>query len=163
MRFLDAAFRNFLATLCALLLLAMLAAVIGQIISRYGFNSPLAWSEELARYSMIRLAMLGSGLAMREGQHIAINSLTSGSGIGAKLVRWGTIAIMGCVIGAFGYYALKLVSMTSMQRTPSLGVRMSMVYLALPVGVLLTIAGFFLRWRDDAGDDVTDEPSTHIE
>jgi TRAP-type transport system small permease protein len=46
--------------------------VFAQVILRYVFNSPLTWSEELARYLFIWCAFLGWIIASRKSSHLAM-------------------------------------------------------------------------------------------
>ena len=46
--------------------------VFAQVILRYAFNSPLTWSEELARYLFIWCAFLGWIVASRRKSHLAM-------------------------------------------------------------------------------------------
>ena len=46
--------------------------VLAQVVFRYVFNSPLTWSEELARYLFIWCAFLGWIIASRRNSHLAM-------------------------------------------------------------------------------------------
>ena len=46
--------------------------VLAQVVFRYAFNSPLTWSEELARYLFIWCAFLGWVVASRRHSHLAM-------------------------------------------------------------------------------------------
>jgi TRAP-type C4-dicarboxylate transport system permease small subunit len=46
--------------------------VLVQVVLRYAFNSPLTWSEELARYLFIWCAFLGWIVASRRNSHLAM-------------------------------------------------------------------------------------------
>ena len=46
--------------------------VLVQVVFRYAFNSPLTWSEELARYLFIWCAFLGWIVASRRNSHLAM-------------------------------------------------------------------------------------------
>ena len=48
------------------------ACMFVQVILRYVFDSPLTWSEELARYLMIWCAFLGWVIASRHDSHLAM-------------------------------------------------------------------------------------------
>ena len=48
------------------------ACMFVQVILRYAFDSPLTWSEELARYLMIWCAFLGWVIASRHDSHLAM-------------------------------------------------------------------------------------------
>ena len=50
----------------------ILACVLAQVVFRYALNSPLTWSEELARYLFIWCAFLGWIVASRRDAHLAI-------------------------------------------------------------------------------------------
>ena len=51
----------------------LLAAVVfAQFFTRYVMNSPLAWTEEIARYLLIYVGFLGASLAVRKNSHIFI-------------------------------------------------------------------------------------------
>jgi tripartite ATP-independent transporter DctM subunit len=59
------------AVLVGLEILILLAGVI----SRYVFNSPLTWSDELASILFLWLAMLGAVVALRRGEHMRLTTL----------------------------------------------------------------------------------------
>ena len=52
---------------------AIFLCVFIQVILRYVFNSPMTWSEELARYLFIWCAFLGWVIASRHNSHLAVN------------------------------------------------------------------------------------------
>lgn len=55
--------------------LAMLLLVFGNVVLRYGFNSGITVSEEVARLSFVWLIFLGTVIAFRTKQHLGINML----------------------------------------------------------------------------------------
>lgn len=50
----------------------ILLCVLAQVVFRYALNSPLTWSEELARYLFIWCAFLGWIIASRRRSHLAM-------------------------------------------------------------------------------------------
>jgi TRAP-type C4-dicarboxylate transport system permease small subunit len=111
---------------------AMAALVFVNVVTRYGFGVSLNWSEEIARYLMVWVTYVGAGLAMREGMHVALEYL---QGLlprrWTRIARGGLWAIILTVAGVqFSHFAWN-------QRSPVMGWRMGMVYLAIPVGSLL--------------------------
>lgn len=46
-----------------------------QVVLRYGFMSPLRWPEEMGRFLLVWISMLGSVYALREGLHVSISFL----------------------------------------------------------------------------------------
>ena len=55
---------------------AMTLIIFLQVISRYIFNSPLVWSEELSRYLFVWISFLAIADAVRTKSHIALSILT---------------------------------------------------------------------------------------
>ena len=55
----------------------MLALLLIQVICRYVFHMPLAWAEELVRYTYIGVSFVGAIVAVRERSHISIDILPS--------------------------------------------------------------------------------------
>ena len=55
----------------ALLVLVEMIVLLAGVISRYVFHSPIIWSDELASILFLWLAMLGSVVALRRGEHTA--------------------------------------------------------------------------------------------
>ncbi|WP_460274440.1 TRAP transporter small permease [Celeribacter sp. ULVN23_4] len=47
-------------------LLAMVVLICLQVVARYGFASPPAWTEELARYAMVWVGLLGASASFYE-------------------------------------------------------------------------------------------------
>lgn len=74
------------AGLGALLILAMTAIVAYGVVMRYGFGDPQVWTGELAGYLLVLTTMLGAAEALRRGDHIGVDLLTSR--LGARARRW---------------------------------------------------------------------------
>jgi len=55
----------------------MFACVLGQVVLRYGFDRPLVWSDELARYLFVWCAFLGWVVAARRRSHLAISVIAT--------------------------------------------------------------------------------------
>lgn len=55
-----------------LLVLCVLMLVLFQVITRYVFNAPVAWTEELARFALIWLAFIGAGWVASRGSHVTV-------------------------------------------------------------------------------------------
>ena len=55
----------------------MLGLLLIQVFCRYLFEMPLAWAEEMVRYTYIAVSFLGAAVALRERTHISIDILPS--------------------------------------------------------------------------------------
>ena len=73
---LNALFRG-VEILMAFFLMVMITLVFLNVLLRYIFSTGFAWSEEIARLCFIYLVYLGSIGAMRDNQHLIIDSILS--------------------------------------------------------------------------------------
>jgi TRAP-type C4-dicarboxylate transport system permease small subunit len=83
-------------------LLALLATVVLGVVSRL-LNDPLIWSDELARYLMVWLALLGWTMASRRRSHIRITFILD------RLPNWGRRMIEILIQAAVAVFGLVLV------------------------------------------------------
>jgi C4-dicarboxylate transporter, DctM subunit len=133
----------------ALLTASMVAAIFVQVSNRYVFNSPLAWTEEVARFIFIWLSFLGAFLALRDRAHISITAVMKCFSPGVQATVSSTITVL-----LFGYMAvLCWVGVTvaiETRDTFSAALELSFLYVhaAIPVGaglMALTLLGTL--WR----------------
>lgn len=69
------AIEKVLTYVLGLCVLVMVLLVFGNVVLRYGFNSGITVSEEVARLSFVWLIFLGTVIAFRTKQHLGINML----------------------------------------------------------------------------------------
>jgi TRAP-type C4-dicarboxylate transport system permease small subunit len=139
---LDTFYRNVLALLMAI----MVVCVSWQVLSRYAFNSPSSWTEELARFALIWIGLLGSAYAyhlkMHLGLDLLVHKLKPAAARQLKLLLHVLAIIFAAVVMLYG--GTKLVMMTAelQQYSPALGWSMAWVYLCLPLsgGMLILYA-----------------------
>ncbi|GGN23427.1 MULTISPECIES: TRAP transporter small permease [Marinomonas] len=137
-RFLDI----FLGTSCSLLLLSMVGVLCWQVISRYVFNDPSTYTEELLRLGLVWLSLLGAAYSAGRGSHMAIDLLRD---IARGRFRKFLKLLVPISFIIFSVYVLIMGGLHSMQisskqLTAVLQLPMSSFYAALPVcGVLLIL------------------------
>src|SRR6185437_14418382 len=59
----------------AILVVVEIAVLFSGVISRYVFDRPLVWSDELASVLFLWLAMFGAVIALRRGEHMRLTAL----------------------------------------------------------------------------------------
>src|SRR6266478_112295 len=64
----------------ALLTAVEIAILLAGVIARYVFRSPFTWSDELASILFLWLAMLGTVVAFRRGEHMRMSVLVNSVG-----------------------------------------------------------------------------------
>lgn len=148
------------------LMATMALLVFVNVVSRYVFNYSIIWVEELTQYQMIWIAYLGAGLALREGRHVAVDTLQDL--LPARLQRlvrlliWSAIAVFLVTLTILGF---QIAAFTWNQETPVMNVPTGLPYLAIPIGaaVFLLHALFFWReyverrfehWEDPAAEEL---------
>lgn len=129
----------FLATLMGL----MLVAVLWQVFTRYVMGSASTFTEELARFLLIWIGLLGAAYISGRNMHLAIDLLPTkltGRKKRALLIVINVI-IIGFALTAFviGGGQLVYVSYILGQTSAALNVPLAYIYLILPVSGLLVI------------------------
>jgi tripartite ATP-independent transporter DctM subunit len=61
----------------ALLVVAEIVILFAGVVSRYIYNKPLTWSDELASVLFLWLAMLGAVIALRRGEHMRLTTFVN--------------------------------------------------------------------------------------
>ncbi|KJY81924.1 hypothetical protein TW81_16375 [Vibrio galatheae] len=127
--------------LCGLLML-LSASVIWQVIGRYVLTNPATWPDEIARFSMIWVAMLGGAFVYSKKKHLAVTILPerlAGTAKGYLLEIFHHVLVIGFgLIGLVGGYKMTMNNFDFGQVSPVLKINMGYVYSAVP------IAGFLL-------------------
>ena len=123
-----------------IVLSGMAVVVLLQVIFRYVLNLPLFWTEELARYCLVWSSLLGSAVAVKRGQHIAVTIFMER--LPAVLRRGLTIIALisvAAILMIVLWGGIQLVAITRAQISPALRISMSVPYLAVPVGAALML------------------------
>ena len=119
---------------------ALIVNVSAAVFFRYVMNSSLVWAEELARYLFVWITFLAAGLGAGKNIHIGMDYFLGKLRDPAQ--RWAQIAINSgvivflCVLIVVG---LQLAEFGTRSPSMLLGVRMSYVYAAVPVGALVML------------------------
>ncbi len=128
----------------ALLMVAMVASVVWQVLSRYLFVVPAAWTEELARFLLIWIGMLGAAYAYRQGSHLGIDLLASRLSDSRRQTLHRTVHAV-CLLFAASVLVTggsALVSMTweLKQYSAAMGLPIAYVYSVIPAsGILICL------------------------
>jgi tripartite ATP-independent transporter DctM subunit len=130
----------------ALLLLGIVLIIAWQVLARYtpGVRVP-RWTEEISLILMVWLSMLGSGLAVRAGEHLAVDIVVRQFPQTFRL--WFMRAIWLLVVGFGGYlgwYGYELASRTMSQTFAATKLPIGLMYFGIPLGGVL-VALYALR------------------
>ena len=120
----------------ALLILSgvIIFSVFYQVVSRYVFQAPPDWTEEVARFSLVWLVLLGSSVCIRKSRHFNVDYITQGM---SKNTVYALKLFLSALIVFFLSYALYygtvLMSRSFLITAPALGISMGYVYLIFPI------------------------------
>ena len=136
------------------LFVLLVSLVLAQVVARKFFE-PLVWSEELARYVFIWVALLGWVIAGQRRSHVSVNLLVDRCGPAgrralAMLSDAATVLLMAVLLRQ----GLQLVANNRDVDTVTLGFSYALVYAVLPLAaaclLLDTVLHARQRWAQAA-------------
>lgn len=122
------------------LLAAMASMVFANVALRFLTDRSILWVEEVSRFLMIWLTFTGSGIVLRHGAHVAIDSLAHAVPRFAGAIRAAVLATLAAFFVVMIGLGLRYSALAWDQTTPVLGIPYGAVYLALPLGFALMLA-----------------------
>ncbi|NNU79057.1 TRAP transporter small permease subunit [Halovulum dunhuangense] len=121
------------AAICVALVYVMLGFLAAQVLMRYFLGAPPSWTEELAIILFAWLVLLYASVGLREGFHVAIQSIPAGWTMLNRLAD-RLVALLAMVFGVVSLTAgIAYVDRTSGQKTAALQIPIEALYLAVPV------------------------------
>jgi tripartite ATP-independent transporter DctM subunit len=122
----------------ALLVVAEIVTLFAGVVSRYGLQQPLIWSDELASILFLWLAMLGSVVAFRRSEHMRMTAVVANAKPATRayldvVATCAALAFLLLIAGPACQYAYE----ESFITTPALQISNTWRAAALPVGVCL--------------------------
>ncbi|MFV0503151.1 MAG: TRAP transporter small permease [Lachnospirales bacterium] len=125
-----------------ILLAIMVLTVLWQVFTRTVLNNPNTITEEFVRFSLVWLSLLASAYVVGKQAHLNVSllsdTLSGKNKFKLEIVIQVLFLLFSLIVMIFG--GLKGVSITMGQISPSLGLPMGYVYLAVPVsGVIMLV------------------------
>ena len=131
-----------------LILAAMSVIIFTNVVLRYTTNQSIEWAEEVARHMMIWLTFIGCGPVLRYGGHIAIDNLQDSMPTRAAQALRIVIALLVTAFCVFCiWFGWQYMDRTQYQITPATQISISWIYLALPLGMGMTLIHWLLIVR----------------
>lgn len=132
--------------LIGFLLFSIVAITILQVVSRFVFDSPLVWSDELGRFLLIWMVFIGAAIVSYDDKHLGVEMLQEKMSHKTKLI---TTLIMRVVILAAliitAYSSFELVQVSHSQTSGALEIPFSFWRGAATVGAVLMIIAIIIR------------------
>ncbi len=117
------------------LFIVIIFSVAYQVISRYVFQAPPSWTEEVARFSLVWLVILGSSVCIRKSRHFNVDYITQL--MSKRTVYLLTIALHVLIVFFLSvalYYGITVMSRSFQIISPALQIPMAYVQMIFPIG-----------------------------
>jgi TRAP-type C4-dicarboxylate transport system permease small subunit len=131
------------ATSLIVLMSLMVLNVTWQVLSRYVFQNPASFTDELSRYMLIWLGMLGSAYVAGRDEHLAIDiilkKLEGKPRLRLQILINTLVLIFALTVMVLGGGNLVYITLILEQHSATLQIPLALVYLIIPVSGLLVI------------------------
>ncbi len=138
-KIIDSVLRWFLIFIISLMTLN----VLWQVFTRFVLQNPSSFTEELARYTLVWLGILGASYVAGQKMHLAIDLLShkleGKSKIYLEIFIQVSVFFFSLVVMVIGGYRLVLITLSLNQISAALQVPLGYVYLVLPISGALIL------------------------
>ena len=130
----------------ALLLAVMFGAFMLQIVSRYVFNAPIIWTQELCLTTWLWAVFWGAAFTLRDREHVKFDMLYASAGPPVRRV----LALVAAIGIAGGFLAAlpatwDYISFNQIKSSATLGIRQDIVFSIYAVFAVAIIVRYALR------------------
>lgn len=151
-------YKRLLAFCTGTSLFVIFAVVLVSSLSRYLLNSPIQWSEEIARYAMIYGTMFGMVLCYLQGLHIRFTFLEDAIKPqfrkGLQFISDAAVLVSGGVLTYSGYlFMMKRGGINA----PAVGIQMYYFQAAMVIGGALLAIAALIRLSEYVTGQTTEE------
>lgn len=127
----------------------MMCVVFAQTFTRYVIFHSIPWSEELSRFLFVALIVLGINIGITEDMMVKIDILESHLGKRGKFIANLFYLIVGLLMNAaFAYSTFGLIKIGRLQKSPSMQISMSIMYIILLIGFVLAVLAVLVKILD---------------
>lgn len=127
------------------------ALLILSVFFRYILNSPIVWSDEIVRYSLVWMTFAGAALATRDDKHILVDVIdTTLSEKGRKITNWFVDLVVIAFMAFLIYYGIRMTDYERGMFGETLTwISYAYVYISIPIGaavtILFTVSKYFVK------------------
>lgn len=136
--------------------------VLWQILTRFILTNPSSWTEELSRYLLIWVALLGAAYAHRLKMHIAIdvvaNKFQGTARYYSKMFIQACVFFFAFIVMVIGGIHIVDLTLSLGQVSAALQVKMGYVYSVIPISGVLIMFYSGLFFIDELRDMLWNKP-----
>ncbi|MFM2482527.1 TRAP transporter small permease [Celerinatantimonas sp. YJH-8] len=153
------------AAICIVVMASLVICVVWQVFSRWVLNAPSTFTDEIARFSMIWVGLLGAAYTVGAQRHLAIDLFIAHlTGTKARVATiYTNLCILAFSASAMIWGGIHLATRVyqSGQVSPAMQVPMAYVYVVLPLSGII-MAFYSVLFIGDAIVHFHDEPEQKL-
>ncbi|QQD84120.1 TRAP transporter small permease [Jeotgalicoccus sp. ATCC 8456] len=147
---------NLVLTLCTILFLVIIFVTVAGVFTRYVLDSPLIWSDELARFSLIWMVFLGAGVVSLKDSHLVVDFIFEyiPKKLGSFLKTLSFIVVLGFLI-TIVVFSIDLLRVAGYNTSPALEIPLSFWRGSVVAGSILMIVAMiynqikrYKKWKE---------------
>ena len=143
-------FKYSLEIVLCILLSFLTIITFSQVVARYVFEAPLSWSEELARFILLWLAMLSAAYGFKIKTHFALMFIVNRTSFKFRIyVYFYVTLIVSIFLIIFIYYSFIFVMGVNGHLAPALQIPMEIPYSSTIVGGILMLYYVLINLVDE--------------
>ncbi|MFC3881106.1 TRAP transporter small permease [Algoriphagus namhaensis] len=127
----------------AMLMAVMVVNVTWQVFSRYILNDPSSWTDEVSRYMLVWLGLLGAAYVSGKNGHLAIDviltKLKGKKSYVVNVIIHVLIILFAAIVMVWGGGNLVYITQVLEQKTATLQVPLSWIYMMIPLSGVFVI------------------------
>jgi len=132
-----------IAAFLSIIMAVMVLNVLWQVFTRFVLNNPSSFTDELARYLMIWVGVLGAAFISGKNMHVAIDLISTRISESKQkkleVLINSIIILFSFLVFVIGGFRLVYITSVLKQNSPALQIPLSIVYLIIPISGLLII------------------------
>ena len=131
---------NLVLTLCTILFLVIIFVTVAGVFTRYILDSPLIWSDELARFSLIWMIFLGAGVVSFKDSHLIVDFIFEyvPEKVGSFFKTFSFVVVLAFLI-TLVVFSIDLLRVAGYNTSPALEIPLSFWRGSVVAGAILMI------------------------
>lgn len=148
---------NWILNICSILFLVIIVATVAGVFFRYIVGTPLVWSDELARFSLVWMIFLGAAVVSFKESHLIVDFIYDyTSPLITKILKALSILVVFAFLVILVISSFDLLRVSGFNTSPALGIPLSYWRASVVVGSILMIIAMIYnqitrvkKWKED--------------
>ena len=127
--------REYEDAVAVLVLVSIFIVVVVSVFFRYVLNDSLVWAEEFARFGLVIITFVGTGLGFRKDSHIRVDLVDRLPSPVARTVRLFVLLVSLAVVAFLALQAVRIMPILANSRSAAMEMPMSWLYAVVAAGL----------------------------